>query len=259
MVWLRTAALIFRTHLARMLWSKRTLLCVLLAMFPVVPAFLVARFGRDVGPGEIAVVIGFLLHLQVVVPLLALIAGSAAVAEEVEDRTITFLFSRPIPRSSVLIGRWLAILVFLTSLLGVATWLLLHVSAQSRNASPPLDVDIALPLYVAVFAGGLVYSAVFATFGVFFKSPVIVGLGYVFAIEGFLANLPAGTQVLSVQYHLRSLIAALGSATWNQAEGFSSTKFESLGHASTVLAVVAVSLLGFASGRIRRKEFVQNA
>lgn len=259
MLWLRTTALLFRTHLARTMWSKRALLCVLLAAMPVVVAFLVASFGRGVGPAQIAVWIGFLLHLQVVVPMLALIAGSAAVAEEVEDRTITFLFSRPIPRSSVLIGRWAAILVFLVVLLGASTWLLLDVAARARVDTPAIDDGVARPLYLAVLAGGVVYSTLFATFGVFFKNPVIVGLGYAFAIEGFLANLPAGTQVLAVQYHLRSLIAALGSAAWNEVEGFTASKFETLERASTVLAVAAVLLLLLGAWRIRSKEFVLNA
>ena len=52
--------------------------------------------------------IGWVLMVQGTVPLVALILGSAVVAEEIEDRTITYLFTRPIPRAAVLLGRWLA-------------------------------------------------------------------------------------------------------------------------------------------------------
>src|SRR6185295_19318757 len=110
---LATSWLFFRTHLARVAWSRRSLLCCAMAVLPVLCAGLIARFAHDISPGEMATNIGFIVQLQVLVPVLALVAGSAAVAEEVEDRTITFLFSRPIPRAALLLGRWGAILVYL--------------------------------------------------------------------------------------------------------------------------------------------------
>src|SRR5215470_14840048 len=89
--------LIFRTHLARVWTSRRAL-----AAIPPIVAALAARFDRHNTPATIAVNLGWLLLLQVIVPLVTLVAGSAVVAEEIEDRTITYLFSRPIPRASLL-------------------------------------------------------------------------------------------------------------------------------------------------------------
>ncbi|MBK7877379.1 MAG: ABC transporter permease subunit [Planctomycetes bacterium] len=251
---LRTSALLFRTHLARLAWSRRTLVCALLAALGPLVAFLIAAASRKTNASEIAVHVGYLLQLQVIVPVLALVAGSAAVAEEVEDRTITFLFSRPLPRASVLLGRWSAILVFLTVLLAASTWLLL--AAAGRAKGPPLDDGIREPLLAAVLAGGAVYSALFAVLGVFVRSPVIVGLGYAFAIEGFLANMPAGTQSLTIQYYLRSMIAGLGSSQWSAVEGFASTSFEPLPRALTTLSIVLVAALALGAWRITRREFV---
>lgn len=256
---LRTSALLFRTHLARLAWSRRTLVCALLALLAPLVAFLIAFAGRKTGAAGIAVHVGFLLQLQVIVPVLALVAGSAAVAEEVEDRTITFLFSRPVPRASVLLGRWSAILVFLTALLAVSTWLLLAAADRAHVQGPPIDAGIRTPLFAAVLAGGAVYSALFAVLGVFVRSPVIVGLGYAFAIEGFLANMPAGTQALTIQFYLRSMIAAYGSTEWNAVEGFASTNFDPLGRAVTTLVVVTVAALALGAWRITRREFVLSA
>jgi ABC-type transport system involved in multi-copper enzyme maturation permease subunit len=39
------------------------------------------------------------LLVQGTVPLLALILGASVVAEEIEDRTLTYLFTRPVPRA----------------------------------------------------------------------------------------------------------------------------------------------------------------
>ena len=44
------------------------------------------------------------------VPVLGVFYGTSLIADEVEDKTITYLFTRPIPRGAVLIGKYLAYL-----------------------------------------------------------------------------------------------------------------------------------------------------
>ncbi len=67
-------------------------------------------------------------------------------------------------------------------------------ASRSHAPGPPLDPGITLPLLAAALLGGAVYSAIFAAAGVFFRHPMITGLGYAFAVEGFLANLPGRNQ-----------------------------------------------------------------
>lgn len=248
--------LFFRTHLARVVFSRRGLLCLLLAAVPVVVALLVAQFGRKVSAGDLAIHVGYYLQLQVVLPVLSLIAGSAAVAEEVEDRTITFLVSRPIPRAALLIGRWSAILVYLSALLALSTAALLAAAAGARGSGLALVSGIQGPLFAAVLAGGVVYSALFASLGVFTRHPVIVGLAYSFAIEGFVANLPTSTQAITIQFYLRSLIAAEGAPAWRTLEGFEGIALAPLGTAITRLAVVLAVVLALGAWRMTRREFV---
>jgi ABC-2 type transport system permease protein len=248
--------LFFRTHLTRVVFSRRSLLCLLLAAIPVVVALLVAQFGRKVSPGDLATHVGYFLQLQVVLPVLGLIAGSAAVAEEVEDRTITFLVSRPIPRASLLFGRWCAILVYLSCVLALSTAAMLAAAAGARGAGLPLGADIQGPLLGAVLVGGVVYSAIFASLGVFTRHPVIVGLAYAFAIEGFVANLPTSTQAITIQFYLRSVIAAGGSSGWRSLEGFDGIALTTLGGALTRLAGVLVLALALGAWRMSRREFV---
>jgi ABC-2 type transport system permease protein len=259
MHFLRTSWLLFATHLKRVAWSRRSLVCVVLAFLPALVALLAARLGRRVEPAQVATTVGFLLQLQVCVPLLALVLGSAAIAEEVEDRTITFLFTRPIPRGAVLLGRWAAILVFVLLVLAASTWALLAASSTTRAGGAPVDAAIRIPLFAAVLAGGAVYTALFAALGVFVRHPVLVGLAYAFAIEGFLANMPIGSQRLTIQYHLRSLIARLGSKQWDLLEGFKASEFDTLPVACTTLVAVLVLALGLGALRIRRKQFELSA
>ncbi|MFO1011090.1 MAG: ABC transporter permease [Planctomycetota bacterium] len=259
MSFLDATALLFTTYLRRLAWSRRSVVCVVLAALAPVLALCLARFGKHTDATTIAVHVGFLLELQIIVPILALVAGSAAVAEEVEDRTITFLVSRPIPRAAILCGRYAAILVYLSALIAASAFGLLEAAAQARAHGPALDSGVREPLVAAALLGGAVYSALFAALGVFVRHPILVGLGYAFAIEGFLANMPAGTQSLTIQFYLRSVIAAQGSGAWNAVEGFASTRFDSKERALATLAIVLATALVLGAWRITRREFVVNA
>lgn len=269
---LHTTLLFFGTHLRRSLTSRRTALSFMLVLLPGGIAWTLAHFARRTSGTDIATHLGWLLMLQVLVPILTLVGGTAVVTEEIEDRTITFLFSRPIPRAALLFGRWLATLVLLSVMLALGTGLMLWAASQSSGGearalaaagpdtllrSPqPLSEGIALPLIQAVLLGGAVYSALFAVAGVFFKHPMILGLGYAFAIEGFLANLPGKNQALTIQYYLRSWIAAYGSPAWNRVEGFGSAGFDTPLEVVTTLAAVLLVVLALGAWRIQRREFV---
>ncbi len=83
----------------------------------------------------------WLLFIRFIVPLLGVFYGTALIADEVEDKTITYLFSRPIPRSAVLLGKYFAYLVctmfvVLPSL--VLVWLLIVPMGGSLGPSFPI-------------------------------------------------------------------------------------------------------------------------
>ena len=120
-----TASLrIFDLSLGRMLWSRGTVFMALVVGLPVVLALLVrvgnCLFGDGGGfrvdgrmlPGP-AIFGGmiWLLYLRFIVPILAVYYGTSLIADEVEDKTITYLFTRPIPRGAVMAGKFLAYLV----------------------------------------------------------------------------------------------------------------------------------------------------
>jgi ABC-2 type transport system permease protein len=253
---LRATWLLFATHLPRHLRARRTWIVLAVALFPAGLAFLVTSLSKKPAPQEVAVMGGWLALMQVVVPLTGLVLGSAAVAEEVEDRTITYLTTRPMPRPALLLGRWAAIAVVLTTILGLSTWLFLAAASRAKGAGPPLDSGVVWPLVQAVLVGGLVYSALAAALGAFVRHPILIGLGYAFAIEGFLANLPGKNQMLTVQHHLRSLIASSGTEGWAKAKEFAGVQFEPGATAAVVLASILVAALVLGCWRLTRREFL---
>ena len=126
----KSAFRIFDLSLSEMLWSRRTIFMGLLVGAPVLFALLVrglvflgapifedspdARRRAHPDPRARPVVFGhviWLLYLRVIVPILGVFYGTSLMADEVEDKTITYLFSRPIRRGAVLLGKYLAYVV----------------------------------------------------------------------------------------------------------------------------------------------------
>jgi hypothetical protein len=205
---------------------------------------------------EILVYPGWFLVLQLLVPALALILGSAVFAEELEDRTLTYLFTRPVPRAAVLLGRWLAAALVLTLLLAASLGLFVLAATRGGGPAEPVGPGVAGPLAAMAVAGGLVYLAIFAVLGTFMKRPMIAGLAYVFAVEGFLGNLPGRTQSLTVQYYLRSYIADRGAEAWRKIDPIDA--FTSLEGPEAVRTLVLVLLVALALGSwiVSRRQYV---
>src|SRR5689334_866499 len=117
-----SAARIFDLSLGQMLWSRRSIFLALVVGGPVVLAAtvrIVAAVAPDsslrvngalVGGPSIFGMMMWLLYVRFIVPVLGVFYGTALIADEVDDKTITYLFTRPIPRSAVLLGKYLAYL-----------------------------------------------------------------------------------------------------------------------------------------------------
>ena len=58
----------------------------------------------------------WLLYIRFIIPVFGVFYGTSLIADEVDDRTITYLFTRPIRRGAVLIQNFLAYLACTTLL-----------------------------------------------------------------------------------------------------------------------------------------------
>ena len=209
---IRASFLLFTAQLRAIVVSKRSLVCALLCLGPVAMAALITYLAELGGKSIPAFELGWIMMVQGTVPLISLIIGAAVIAEEIEDRTITYLFSRPIPRMSVLIGRWVASLLVIEAMLFASAELTFAILERAALGSDEMALPpgMAAAMRNTCLLGGLVYSALFAAVGAFLKHPMIVGIGYTFVVEGFIANLPGQNPTLTIQFHLKSHLAGLG-------------------------------------------------
>ncbi len=141
----------------------------------------------------------FTIYLGFILPLFALAFASHAIGSEREGRTLIWLVTRPLPRGSIYLAKFLGILPWCVavSVLGLAS-VCLAGSDLGRKA-----FFVFLP---SVLAGTIALAALFHLIGAVFRRPAIIGLVYVFFFETLVANLPGSLKRLSLNYYIRSMM-----------------------------------------------------
>jgi ABC-2 family transporter protein len=212
---LTAATRVFELSLGEMLWSRRTIFMALVVGGPVVLA-IVARVlsefgvpvlrvnGVRVGGARVFGEMFWMFFIWFIVPVLGVFYGTSLVADEVEDKTITYLFTRPIQRGAVLMGKYLAYLVCTTLVVLPSVMIvyfmlvpLTEVGATFRM----LVTDLGI-LAVALAA----YGALFALAGAVLKRPLVFGLVFAFGWEKAALLMPGYLKRFTLLQYVQALV-----------------------------------------------------
>jgi len=214
----RSAARVFDLSLAQMLWSRRSIFLALLVGGPIMMAAIVRLLwtllpdstlrinGAAVGGAAIFGIMMWLLYVRFIVPVLGVFYGTSLIADEVDDKTITYLFTRPIPRGAILLGKYLAYLAC-TTLLILPSVVLVYFLVVSLGEGgigrsfPQLLGDLGM-----LAAGLAAYGALFAAVGARLKRPLVIGLVFAFGWEPGVLLFPGYLKRLTVAYYLQALV-----------------------------------------------------
>lgn len=208
---------VFDMSLGQMLWSRRTVFMAFATGAPVVIAILL-RTLHEMGlssfrvngvavPGP--VIFGgmiWLLYLRFIVPVLGAFYGTSLISDEVEDRTITYLFTRPVPRGAVILGKYLAYLVCtgLVVLPSVTAVYLLIIPVSGGSIG---GTFLQLLTDLGLLALGLaVYGAVFALIGALVPRPLVAGLILIFGWEQVALVVPGYLRRFTIAHYLQGLV-----------------------------------------------------
>ena len=215
-VW-SSALRIFDLSLGQMLWSRRSVFLGLVAGGPVVLAVTlrlaeisgVLFTGNRPGPsgGIIYGMIIWLIYVRFLVPVLGVFYGTSLIADEIEDRTLTYLFTRPIQRAAVIVGKYLAYLVCTVLLLlpSVVIVFFLVVPLGEGGSIARLFPTLLTDLGMLVL-GLAAYGALFAFVGARLKRPLLVGLLFALGWEPIALLAPGYLKRLTVAYYLQALV-----------------------------------------------------
>ena len=192
---------LIRVTLRGLLSRRRTVLLVLLVGLPVLIAILIRLSG---GRPDADRVLDALV-VRTVMPLVALILGTAAMGSELEDGTAVYLMIKPISRWRIALAKMLVAAGTTAALVVPAVVLTGLLLGGAENATTIVAYALAS------LVGGSAYAAAFMTLSIFTSRALLLGLTYTLLWEGVLAGLLGGTRFLSIRQATLGVTSALGA------------------------------------------------
>jgi len=216
-----TLATLARVNLLRWLRGRLLWVNVIIGMLPFVVSFLL----RGMGSFEAVQVVQFLV-LALLPPLFV----ASSLGEELEERTMTYLWSRPIPRWAVVVGKLIS-LAPLATLLLVAGQVLAHL--WWFRAPPPAQQVIALA------AGAMAISAMSSGLATLVpRHAMALSIVYLVIFDLSLGAIPASINNISITHQV-SLLSEAGGPVFKPA---------------LTIALITAAWLAIGMWRIRRVE-----
>ena len=233
------ATAIARTTLRGVLDRRRTWLMVLLAAVPVIAASIfVLAGGQRIGNAILDNLI-----VRTVLPLIALVFGTAVLGTEVEDGTLVYLLTTPVRRLRMVLGK-------AAVAAGVTVGLIVPATVVTAVLAGVIDErfqGVALGFAIAVGAGGAAYALAFMTASLFTSRALALGLAYVLIWEGILSGLLEGTRAFSIRQATLGLAA--GISGWEPSQ-----PPMDLTSSLVVIGAVILGALALATWRLSRFE-----
>jgi ABC-2 type transport system permease protein len=203
---------IFSLSFKQLLWSKKSILMFFIAAFPpalAVITIMVKKLGLGtVGLSNLGLfsVMMFFVFLQFLVLIVPLFYGTSLISDEVEQKTLTYLFTSPIPKSIILLGKFFALIAISTLIIVLSVLITYFILIGQMGAYrliehlPTLYKDTGVLLL-----GILCYGAFFTFLGARTKHPIIIGLLFSFGWESIISYIPGQVKRLTIMHYLQSI------------------------------------------------------
>ncbi len=187
--------------------TGKTRVFAILGLMPVALAVIVriVLHGRSGPMAAVFTEILMVFFLQFYIVILALFYGTSVTAEEVENRTLCYLVTRPLPKPAIVLGKVAACALLMFGMVAVSLTLSYFIMNATRLSEP--DLYLTFLRYLGVLGLGiLAYTAFFTFLGAVLKRAIIVGLVFGFGWENVIQYFPGSTQKFSIVHYLKSLL-----------------------------------------------------
>lgn len=145
----------------------------------------------------------------VLLPWFAMWLGVQTVYGSLEDRTFQYLFLRPVSRTALLFGNWLAVTLVAAAVgvLGMAA-VFAGVAPVAERWPVGVETGVFTAFAAAAVAGAVAYAAAAMAFATATRRPLLWAALFVVGLQMFVANLPmsAGLRQLTITDPLRRLL-----------------------------------------------------
>jgi ABC-type transport system involved in multi-copper enzyme maturation permease subunit len=265
--YLASARRVFDMSTGEMLWSRRTIFLALIVGAPVLIALvvrLVFALGAPspsvngtvmAGPAIFGLMI-WIFYLRFIVPVLGVFYGTSLIADEVEDKTITYLFTRPIRRGAVLLGKYFAYMACTVFVVLPSVIIVYLCIVPVRGSLGGSFIDLVKDL-VLLGIGLAAYGALFAFIGAKFKRPLLIGLIFIFGWEQVALAFPGYLKQFTIAYYLQALVphAMPNDGVISMVQNIFRQN-PPLATSLIALAVIVFGFLALAASTVERREYV---
>lgn len=199
-----------------------------------------------------------MIYLQFIVLYTCFLYASALLTAENDDRTMTYLISRPIPRSEILLYKYIGYLLSMFTLFAIPIILNYLILAVYGGVGDIFrNLDVLAYILGGVFLAVMVWGALFVMVAAYFKNPMMPGFFYCIIWESFIANLGGALPKATVTYYVRTfVIQGLVATTDIIGSGEDSIYREmSMGMAVFYSLLMVLAFLGAASVEVNNKDF----
>lgn len=133
-------------------------------------------------------------------PLASAIYTTMVLSQEIEQKTIVYLLTRPIERWKLLLGRWAATVtaVIIISIIGMV------LTTLGAGGFGKVHVSYWRDL-LAIALGAMAYGSLFLFVTLLFNRALIICVLFAFGWESSVPNLPTGLQKLSILAHMQAI------------------------------------------------------
>ncbi|MEJ7837819.1 MAG: ABC transporter permease subunit [Thermomicrobiales bacterium] len=163
-------------------------------------------------------------------PLATLILATAALGDEIEDKTLQYLSLKPISRTRIVLEKFVAVMLVSIPI----AWIMLIITYLVQCWGYIEDTnDFIVPILASSTVGILGFGALFMLISMLIQRALLVGIFYVFVWESALSRFLPGIRSISVRHYSQSLFVRM----------LDDRRIEITGPSATTTVLVTITLL----------------
>lgn len=177
-------------------------------------------------------------------PLATLILATAALGDEIEDRTLQYLALKPIGRFGIVLQKFIAILVVVVPIVwaGIAlTWAIASFGHYDEMR------DLLTPALFSSLVAIVGFGSLFLFLSLIIQRALLIGVFYVFIWESALTRYLPGIRAISIRHYTQSLFVRLADD-----RRFTISQVSAQSTVIITVAAICVVCLILATWRLRR-------
>lgn len=175
-------------------------ICLIPLLFAILPRVISDYSVRDLR-WLLAQDIYLNLFSATLLPLATLVFATAALGDEIEDKTLHYLAMKPLSRVRIVIEKWLAVIAVTTLIVWAS--LIVIWATVSWGAYGDMQ-DILAPMLVSSLVGILGFGSLFMALSLVMNRALLFGVFYVFIWETTLSRFLPGIRSISISHYTRS-------------------------------------------------------